>query len=147
MSAMIARCLMSCLLLCSVLFGCGKSGPALTSGGVTGDGANAVVDSQALATDGLTAPIADTDKTALDSNTAQTGATNDADGPQAPKDIASVFKDTGVPMNLVGQPPPQAKGLPSFSGVEDHTGAKVKPSDLLGHWTVMWFFPMAGTPG
>ncbi len=36
--------------------------------------------------------------------------------------------------------------VPEFAAVS-HTGAPRSRSDLLGHPTVMWFFPAAGTPG
>ncbi len=36
---------------------------------------------------------------------------------------------------------------PTFGGVLDHTGAAVSPDALLGHPTVMWFYPAASTGG
>ena len=35
---------------------------------------------------------------------------------------------------------------PDFS-VQAHTGETVKLSDLRGKWVVLWFYPMADTPG
>ena len=136
------------LLLCVLLFSCGGGSKGGGIGGLASDLTTAVADSTGAAVDGSAAAQgSDTSRPALDSNTSRSGTTVDAAGPTIPQDVATVTKDTSVAMNLVGQPPPQAKGLPSFSGVLDHTGAAVKPSDLTGHWTVMWFFPMAGTPG
>ena len=37
--------------------------------------------------------------------------------------------------------------LAAFSGVVSHTGETRSLEDLKGHPTVVWFFPMAGTPG
>ena len=35
---------------------------------------------------------------------------------------------------------------PDFS-VQAHTGETVTLSDLRGKWVVLWFYPMADTPG
>jgi hypothetical protein len=138
-----------------LLVSCGGGSKGGTIGGLASDIITAVADSIAAVADSTGAAVdgsaagrsSDTSKAALDSNTSRPGTTVDSAGPTVPQDVASFTKDTSVDLNLVGQPPPQAKGLPSFSGVLDHTGATVKPSDLTGHWTVMWFFPFAGTPG
>ena len=42
---------------------------------------------------------------------------------------------------------PQQKPLPTFVAVKDTTGALVKPSQLTGKWTVIWFYPAAQTAG
>jgi len=36
---------------------------------------------------------------------------------------------------------------PTFAGVLDHTGAVVSPDALIGHPTVLWFYPIASTAG
>jgi len=38
------------------------------------------------------------------------------------------------------------EGAPAFE-VHDHTGAIRKLSDYLGKTVVLWFYPMADTPG
>jgi len=35
---------------------------------------------------------------------------------------------------------------PEFNAINRDGGARAQP-DLIGHPTVMWFFPLAGTPG
>jgi cytochrome oxidase Cu insertion factor (SCO1/SenC/PrrC family) len=47
---------------------------------------------------------------------------------------------------LHGSAPAQALGLPEFS-VSDQLGQARGPEDLKGRPHVLWFFPMAGTPG
>ena len=37
--------------------------------------------------------------------------------------------------------------IAEFEGVLSHTGEPRRKDALLGHPTVVWFFPMAGTPG
>ena len=34
-----------------------------------------------------------------------------------------------------------------FAEVRDHTGAAVSQGALLGHWSVLWFYPKAQTSG
>lgn len=47
-----------------------------------------------------------------------------------------------------GKPPmlPIGSPAPSFS-LLDHTGATVDSQSLAGHRYVLWFYPMADTPG
>ncbi len=47
---------------------------------------------------------------------------------------------------LHGQRPADTLGLPEFT-VADHLGHARGPQDLLGRPQVLWFYPMAGTPG
>jgi hypothetical protein len=54
---------------------------------------------------------------------------------------------TGLPPGLNGQPPSAPVGLPSFGQVTNRLGASVSPADLVGHPTVLWFYPAAGTGG
>lgn len=45
-----------------------------------------------------------------------------------------------------GSVPAEALAAPDFQ-VLNHRGESRTKADLLGHTTVMWFYPMAGTPG
>ena len=47
---------------------------------------------------------------------------------------------------LHGSRPAEVLPLPSFA-VVDHLGQARGPQDLAGRPHVLWFFPMAGTPG
>jgi hypothetical protein len=58
----------------------------------------------------------------------------------APADVA-----TKLPNTKGLQPDPLA--LPAFAHVVDSSGAAVSDQDLLGHYTVLWFYPAAGTSG
>ena len=51
-----------------------------------------------------------------------------------------------LPPGLHGQAPPDAVPLPEFVATS-HDGSERGPDDLVGHPTVLWFFPFAGTPG
>jgi hypothetical protein len=70
--------------------------------------------------------------------------------PDIPPEIPTP-EDTPVadvpPAVLTGQEPAEAKTLPSVEGVVDSTNTTVLADQLLGHWTVMWFYPMASTSG
>ncbi len=64
----------------------------------------------------------------------------------------SVSAESAVPATsadgvvLVGSRPAEALGLPEFA-VADQLGHERTGADLLGHPQVLWFYPMAGTPG
>lgn len=47
---------------------------------------------------------------------------------------------------LVGSRPAEALGLPELA-VADQRGEVRSGADLLGRPHVLWFYPMAGTPG
>ena len=86
---------------------------------------------------------------------------SDGDLQAPPQDVASA--DTGgeptpqgppaapdpLPAGLSGQAPPADKdtGPPSLAGVLDTTGTPPKDTDLIGHWSVLWFYPAASTSG
>ena len=36
---------------------------------------------------------------------------------------------------------------PELDGVVDDTGAPVRLADLRGKWVLLWWYPMADTPG
>ena len=52
-----------------------------------------------------------------------------------------------LPAGLTGQAPPVSQPLPSFAAVLDTTETLVLPDVLVGHWSVLWFYPMATTAG
>ncbi len=52
-----------------------------------------------------------------------------------------------LPAGLYGQAAPDYLGLPSLAAVTDEEGVQVTEDDFKGHWTVMWFYPKAKTPG
>lgn len=74
---------------------------------------------------------------------------------RAPQDTAS--SDTSSPLDaapdidlsvtISASKAPTNKPLPQFAKVQDTTGAFRKPADLLGKWTVIWFYPAASTFG
>jgi cytochrome oxidase Cu insertion factor (SCO1/SenC/PrrC family) len=53
---------------------------------------------------------------------------------------------TQTPQNTFGAAPVAALPLPDFKATS-HDGTPRGPEDLRGHPTVLWFFPMVGTPG
>jgi hypothetical protein len=55
--------------------------------------------------------------------------------------------ETGLPAGLVGVPPAVAKAVPSFSDVVNRQGSPRSSADLIGHPTVLWFYPAANTGG
>ena len=64
--------------------------------------------------------------------------------------LLDVPVDTGgpfvLPEGLNGEQAADFLATVSFEQVLDHTGAAVSPEDLIGHPTVLWFYPMANTP-
>lgn len=50
------------------------------------------------------------------------------------------------PTELHGARPAAEVVLPEFAAVNERGEARTK-ADLVGHPTVLWFFPAAGTPG
>jgi thioredoxin-dependent peroxiredoxin len=52
----------------------------------------------------------------------------------------SFFWQKELPMLLVGDPAPDFQ-------VPDHTGSTRRLSDYRGKTVVLWFYPMADTPG
>ena len=52
-----------------------------------------------------------------------------------------------LPDGLHGQTPDGNLALPVFSGVLNHENKVVSAEDLLGHWSILWFYPAASTTG
>jgi hypothetical protein len=54
--------------------------------------------------------------------------------------------DTGTALDLYGEVPKKAIEAPEFAAVNRDGGARDR-EDLLGHPTVLWFYPLASSPG
>ena len=52
-----------------------------------------------------------------------------------------------LPAGLNGSEAPEYAALPAMEGVTDEQGNAVGPADFEGHWTVLWFYPVANTFG
>jgi hypothetical protein len=67
--------------------------------------------------------------------------------PVAVETASPADSDTPLdPSQLFGTLPDSPIALPDFQAVNEH-GELRDRSALLGHPTVMWFFPLSGTPG
>ena len=71
-----------------------------------------------------------------DNGDADTGASDDGAADDGGLDEASLY----------GSVPDEALAAPEFSATH-HDGSARSREDLLGHPTVMWFYPAAGTYG
>lgn len=82
--------------------------------------------------------------TSPDSNVAaapDVGAGQDAEGPVVAEEVA-----VEPPPTLHGQTPDSALPAPEFVALNADGATRTRP-DLVGNPTVMWFFPLSGTPG
>ena len=61
-------------------------------------------------------------------------------------DDSGSTNDSGLPSGLSGTEPSADIPVPEFTATS-HDGSSRTSADLLGHPTVMWFFPAAATPG
>ncbi len=61
-------------------------------------------------------------------------------------DICQHFLEKETTRSLIGQCQSTQMTLPEFKALS-HDGAPRSKADLLGHPTVLWFFPVADTPG
>jgi hypothetical protein len=52
-----------------------------------------------------------------------------------------------IPSSVRGIVPETALGAPSFSGVMNQDEVVVSPQALIGHFSVLWFYPFANTSG
>ena len=52
-----------------------------------------------------------------------------------------------IPDEVRGTVPTNPRGLPEFSGVMNHRGETVSNAALQGHFSVLWFYPLANTSG
>ena len=112
------------------------TGGCSTQSGARGSGSNSNPDNDDTA--------AGDDDTADDDDDTVAGDDDTAAGDD---DTADDDDDTTPPPadQLHGTAPAQALAVPSFEAVNSDGSSRSTP-DLLGHPTVMWFFPYAGTP-
>ena len=98
---------------------------------------------------GQTADAASADADSGDAAAADELAVADS----APPDVAAPAPDVvGAgpkpwPKGLHGKKAAAPVALPALTQVVASTGASVMPDDLKGHWSVLWFYPLAGTSG
>ena len=64
---------------------------------------------------------------------------------QPSPDLAS--DGSALPEGLTGVAPEGETALATYTQVVDQTGATVLPDHLVGQWSVLWFYPVAGTKG
>lgn len=74
------------------------------------------------------------------------GGTPDTDGSQAGDGTAGTADGTDGTGSLNGTPPEEPIPLPSFAATNRDGSARSR-DDLLGHPTVMWFYPLAASAG
>ena len=77
---------------------------------------------------------------------AATGDTGDDTGNDTGDSADSGDDDTALPENLNGAIPAAPIALPTFSA-RNQLGEARSEADLVGHPTVLWFYPAAGTYG
>jgi hypothetical protein len=71
----------------------------------------------------------------------------DTEEPPVGGDTAPVVDTPDIdPEALHGTVPPAAVAAPEFAARNQLGEARARP-DLIGHPTVLWFFPASGTPG
>jgi hypothetical protein len=61
-------------------------------------------------------------------------------------DGCSGVSDSVDVTTLIGKCADETRTMPSFKALS-HDGTLRSKKDLMGHPTVIWFFPVAGTPG
>ncbi len=88
----------------------------------------------ALACGGDDTTTGTTDTGTTDSGT--TAGTADTEPPTEVTDTAGFY----------GEAPPEPVPLPTFAAINQHGEAR-GPDHLVGHATVLWFYPLADTPG
>jgi hypothetical protein len=60
---------------------------------------------------------------------------------------AEIAAETSEPLPTKGNAVAPGQGLPEMTQVVDSDGQPVGPDNLVGTWTVMWFYPAAQTAG
>lgn len=91
----------------------------------------------------------DTQSSAVDAGVAKNdtgGATPQPDA-GAPQSVDAGTASYTLPAGLNGKIVEGAPALAQFSGVKDSQNKLVTKDIFLGHWTVLWFYPFASTPG
>lgn len=59
--------------------------------------------------------------------------------------ITALVTGCTTPKNHTADSPPVERSV--LASVLDHDGKQVSKDALLGHWSVLWFYPKARTPG
>jgi len=126
---------------CATGFDGGSAGSAAAADGQAG---HSPTDSAAPVGDGARA-----------AETAAVTADGSAEGGDAPTVETAVDAQPVEVAADVAKPKPATTGTlkdtgdfaPEFSKVVASTGNPVSKADLLGHWTVLWFYPVAQTSG
>ena len=90
-----------------------------------------------------------TDNTSSDDSSTDT--TEETGTPQEPSDTTQEPSDTTdteveIPNDTYGTLPTTDIGVPTFSATNSD-GSSRNQDNLIGQPTVMWFFPLAATPG
>ena len=105
--------------------------PRLEDTGISTDEGSAVVDTSAIADDGeAPVDVVPPSDVAIE---------EDAGSPEPPAAIE-------LPSGLVGEAG-DTTFAPVYTGVVNQEGESVLADQLLGHWTVLWFYPFASTFG
>ncbi len=122
------------------LAACSSGGGGAGSGGPT-----AAADTQAADAGQETATVADTSAT-VDGSTAGAETAAETAGAADTAEVAAVDVAKPKPATTGTQKEP-GNFAPDFTKVVASTGQPVSKADLLGHWTVLWFYPAAQTSG
>ena len=87
-----------------------------------------------LSTPKESTPVADSQGSTTDSQTTDSQTTD------------SQTTDPTLPQDLVGKPPENPVPLPEFVAYNSDESPRSR-EDLLGHPTIVWFYPAASTAG
>jgi hypothetical protein len=80
-------------------------------------------------------------------STATTATTTAGTTPTTGTDETTPTPTDTAPLVLNGTVPPDALPVPTFSDVVNQDAQARTQADLIGHPTVMWFYPAAATVG
>ena len=80
------------------------------------------------------------------SEVASTDTDPPADTAQVTDTDDALTIDTGTADGLTGTIPSEAREAPNFTAT-NYDGSERTKADLMGKATVMWFYPLAKTPG
>ena len=75
-----------------------------------------------------------------------TSGSDTADSDTSGGDTSDSSDDSGVPSDLHGTVPADSFPAPEFSVLNQDEQVRTR-DDLLGHPTIVWFYPAAGTSG
>lgn len=125
---------------------------ALLTAGCAASGATGAVPPLAAGQDAVDAEATDlaaADAPAADSAPADVAASDAEPGDAQPADLqtADASADAAKPLPATKGLQLEPLALPEFSQVVDSSGQPVSKAQLLGHYTVLWFYPAASTGG